>query len=622
MAKKKKLHKKITPHISNKDKIKRFLANQKDKFILLGILLVGLILRLIFLSQVKANDPNFLHFEGTDSGCYDSLAMQILDGTLPKTPYSFNPLYYYFLSVIYSFMEHNPFKAINIQIFIGLGTCFLVYLMAKRLFNKHIGMIAAGICSLYGAFMVYETLLLTTVLDTFLLLLGVFFLLKSTSPTRQASTRQAFKWYFATGVVLALSALSRSTTLLVLPFLFLWLMIKLGLTKKFLQAAGLIILGMCLTFAPVTYRNYKYSGKFILITTTGPVALWAGNNEDSEGFYHLPPYTEELSRKNKDFYMQDTVRFIKEKPKKYLELLFRKSCLFWNAYEIPDNDVVYERFQAFSPLLRVMIPFGLVSSLGLIGLFLCLRRLNKNLLLLYLTIFGYMAAIVLFFIQSRFRVPVVPFLSIFAGFTIYYWFKKLTTRKRGVFFMTFILFILIYTVVDFHTFYGWTYPLTNPDGFCLEKREGFVFRDDSGDWHGDVKKTLDKPSKIIKKEIIITDEVAKFDYAGISLNYCCSDRGRLLIKINDMVLSVINCRDIPYGSFVRQIRFKFQNPKLILKKGKNVITLSVLEGAEVGVMVDNYYNFGRSSFTADGRTWEKTPGEFMIQLELLSNPIY
>lgn len=617
MAKKKKIQKKITPRISNKDRIKRFLANQKDKFILLGILLVGLILRLIFLSQVKANDPNFLHFEGTDSGNYDSLAMQVLDGSLPKCPYSFNPLYFYFLSVIYSFMEHNPLKAINIQMFIGLGTCLLVYLLGKRLFNKPIGMIAAGICSLYGAFMVYETLLLTTVLDTFLLLLGVFFLneaslLKSTSP----------RWYFATGVVLALSALSRSTTLLVLPFLFLWLIIKLGLTKKFLQTAGLVVLGMCLTFAPFTYRNYKYSGKFILITTTGPVALWAGNNEDSEGFYHLPPYTEELSRKNKDFYMQDTVRFIKEKPEKYLSLLLRKFTLFWNAYEIPDNDVVYERFQALSPLLRVMIPFGVVSSLGIMGLLFCLRRLNKNLLLLYLTILGYLSAIVLFFIQSRFRVPVVPFLSIFAGWTIYFCYKKFQTRRLISFFTTLILFIIIYTVVDFHTFYGWTYPLTNPNGFCLEKREGFVFRDDSGDWHGDIKKTIDSPTKVIKKEIIITNEVAKFDYAGISLNYCCSDKGRLLIKINDMVLSVINCRDIPYGPFVRQIRFKFQNPKLILKKGKNVITLNALEGAEVGVMVDNYYNFGRSSFTADGVTWEKTPGEFMVQLELLSNPIY
>ncbi|MDI6736501.1 MAG: glycosyltransferase family 39 protein [bacterium] len=613
MAKKKKLHRKTIPHhISIKDKAKKFLLNQKDKFIIFGILLVGLILRLIYLSQVKVNDPNFLHFEGTDSGNYDSLAMQVLDGSLPKSPYSFNPLYYYFLAIIYSFIEHNPLKAINVQIFIGLGTCFLVYLIGKRLFNKSTGMIACGICAIYGSFMVYETLLLTTTLDTFLLLLGVFLLLKSTSP----------KWYFVTGIVLALSALSRSTTLLVLPFLFLWLMIKLRLTKKFAQTAGLIILGMCLTFAPFTYRNYKYSGQFILITTTGPVALWAGNNEDSEGFYHLPPYTEELSRKNKDFYLQDTIRFIKEKPEKYLMLLLKKCTLFWNAYEIPDNDVVYERFQTLSPLLRVMIPFGLVSSLGIMGLFLCLRRLNKNLFLLYLTILGYLSAIVLFFIQSRFRVPVVPFLSIFAGWTIYYWFKKLQSRKLISFFTTLILFIILYTVVDFHTFYGWTYPLTNPNGFCLEKREGFVFRDDSGDWHGDVKETIDSPMKIIKKEIIITQEVEKFEFAGISLNYCCSDKGKLLIKINDLVLSVINCKDIPYGPFVRQIRFKFQNPKLILKKGKNVITLSVLEGADVGVMVDNYYNFGRSSFTADGITWEKTPGEFMIQLELLSNPIY
>ncbi|MEW6618103.1 MAG: glycosyltransferase family 39 protein [bacterium] len=614
---KKKLHKKKTPlpHISFKDKIKKFPSKHKHKFILVGILLIGLILRLIFLFQVKNNDPNFLHFEGTDSGCYDALAMQVLDGTLSKTPYSYNPLYFYFLALIYSFVGHEPFKAIIVQIFMGLGTCLIVYLIAKQLFNKNIGMIAAGICSLYGAFMVYETLLLTTVLDSFLLLLSVFVLLKSVS-------QNSMRWYFAAGVILALSSLSRATTLLVFPFLLLWLLIRLGMNKRFLCAGGLIVLGMALTFAPVTYRNYKYSGKFILLTATGPVAFWAGNNEDSEGFYHLPPYADEMSSKNKNFYSEDAIRFIKEKPEKYLRLLFKKITVFWNAYEIPDNDVVYDRFLKLSPLLRIMIPFGLVASLGIMGLFLSLGRLNKNLFLLYLVIFGYMSAIVFFFIQSRFRVPIVPYLSIFAGVTIYYWYKKIQRKRLISFFATLILFLVLYTVIDFHTFYGWTYPLIYPDGFCLEKREGFLFRDDSGDWHGDIKKTLDTPQKILKKEIIINKDVSKFDTAGISLTYSCTDRGKLIIKMNDILFSVVDCKNIPYGPFVRQVRFKFQNPNLILKKGRNIITLTVIEGAEVGIMVDNYYNFGRSSFSEDGINWEKVEGELMIQLELLSNPVY
>lgn len=614
MGKKKKLHKKkVVPppqRLSIKNKI-----NFKDKFILLGILLGALIIRFIFLFQIKNNDPNFLHLEGTDAGSYDLLARQVLDGSLPKSPYSFNPLYFYFLALIYSFTDPDPFKAIIVQIFIGVGTCLIVYLIGKRLFNQTIGLIAAGICALYGPFLVYETSILTTVLDTFLLLLGVFILLKSVE-------QSSLKWYFIAGIVLGLSALSRATTILVLPFLLLWLMIKLGVNKKFLCSSLLIILGMILTFSPFTYRNYKYSGEFILLTNTGPVAFWVGNNEDSEGVYHLPPYTEELRLKNENFYIEDALRFIREKPKEYLWLLYKKFTLFWNAYEIPDNDIVYERFIKLSPLLKIMIPFGLVASLGLVGLLLCLRRPNKNLLLLYFVIFGYMIAIILFFIQSRFRVPVVPYLSIFAAFTIYYWYKKIQSQKLISFFTTLILFVFIYTIVDFHTFYGWTYPLIYPNGFCIEKREGFVFRDDSGEWHGDIKKTLDSPTKIIKKELIITKDVSKFNTAGISLTYSCTDKGKLLIKINNMLLSVINCKDIPHGPFVRQVRFKFENPALILKKGTNTITLSVIEGAEVSIMVDNYYNFGRSAFSPDGVNWENVPGEFMIQLELLSNPIY
>jgi len=327
----------------------------RDKIILISILSVGVLLRFIYLFQVKTNDPSFLHFSGTDASSYDNLALDVLNGNLAHSPYSFNPLYFYFLALVYLIVGHSPFNALIFQIFVGCSSYLLMYLIAKRIFNQTVGLIAVLLSSFYGSFMVYETSILTPVLDTFTLLLSVLLLLKSVE-------RDSRKWYFMTGIALGLSALSRATTLLVIPFLLLYVLIVLGLKKRFIIVSFFILLGTFLTISPVTIRNYIYSGKFILLTQSGAVTFWAGNNEDAEGIYYLPPYLDRLKGKDESFWIQDAMRFIKEKPYKYLWLLFQKFRLFWSGYEIPDNDIVYARFEKFSPLLKLMLQFGQIAS--------------------------------------------------------------------------------------------------------------------------------------------------------------------------------------------------------------------------------------------------------------------
>ena len=149
----------------------KILFFNKEYIIVVVILIFAFILRLIYISQLKANDPNFLHLEGNDQGSYDSAARQILEGTFPKEPYYYNPGYYYFLALIYLVFGHNFDTAINVQFVIGLCTYFLTYLIAKQIFNKTVGFIAISLCALYGVFIIYEGLFLSAVLETFLLLM-------------------------------------------------------------------------------------------------------------------------------------------------------------------------------------------------------------------------------------------------------------------------------------------------------------------------------------------------------------------------------------------------------------------------------------------------------------------
>ncbi|MFH1563006.1 MAG: glycosyltransferase family 39 protein [Nitrospirota bacterium] len=580
----------------------------RDKIILISILVISVVLRLVYLFQIKGNDPNFLHFSGTDASSYDGLANLVLNGDLPKSPYSFNPLYFYFLAMVYLIVGHSPFNAVLVQILVGCGSYLLVYLIAKRIFNQSVGIIAAGLCAFYGIFMVYETSILTVVLDTFLLLLSTLLLLKSIK-------KDSIKWYFITGIVIGLSTLSRATTLFVLPFLLLWVLIVSGLKKRFIVATLFIILGTAAAISPVTIRNYIYSGKFILLTTSGPITFWAGNNEDSEGIYYIPPYADNLKGKEDEgFWTRDALRFIKEKPHKYLWLLSQKFTLFWSGSEIPDNDIVYSRFKKYSPLLRLMLPFGLIASLGAMGMLLSLMRLNKNVFLLFFVLLGYMSAILLFFVMARFRVPVVPYLTLFAGYTIFYWYEKIKAKRYKPLVISFSIFCIIYSLVNFNTFWGWTYPLNQPNGFCIEKRYGYLIRDNSGDWHGDKSGGLDSPDKAIKKELMITSDLSKVKAAGLGLYYSANDKGYLLININGHDLPKISCAYITYGQFTRTASIEL-NP-FLLKKGTNTITFKVTEGANVQLLIDDYYNFGRSYFSNDGINFEKLNGEYLAHLEL------
>ncbi len=154
------------------------------------------------------------------------------------------------------------------------------------------------------------------------------------------------------------------------------------------------------------------------------INFWIGNNPDAIGSYYLSPYAkvleDKMKKEGKELWFSDALNFIKNKPDQYLRLLLKKFCLFWSSYELPDNDIVIDKMKEHSSLLRlpIILTFGIVIPLGIGGIFLSARRWWRKSLLIYFVIIGYMGAVISFFIQSRFRIAIIPFLIIFAGFTL------------------------------------------------------------------------------------------------------------------------------------------------------------------------------------------------------------
>jgi tetratricopeptide (TPR) repeat protein len=183
-----------------------------------------------------------------------------------------------------------------------------------------------------------------------------------------------------------------------------------------------------------------------LIASQGGVNFYIGNNPESDGRTAIVPGTRDtwwggyedqtniakrgLGNLNatpseiSGYWYKQGLDFIVNNPSGFLRLTLRKLYLFWNAHEIGNNRGI--RFVTRYSLIFTYFTFKfwLICPLAFAGIFLSLRRkLKVSLLLIF--IFSYMTSIVMFFVCSRYRMPVVPFLIIFASYTLHEWLKTI-----------------------------------------------------------------------------------------------------------------------------------------------------------------------------------------------------
>jgi 4-amino-4-deoxy-L-arabinose transferase-like glycosyltransferase len=243
----------------------------KERLFLLGVFLLAFILRLIYLLQVKSN-PHF--FSPTMDPLYhDVWAQNIADGNWIGGRVFFRaPFYAYFLAVVYKVFGHDYIIPRLIQHIIGSFSCVLVYLVAKRLFSRRVAIVASLLAATYGMFFYFESELL---LDSFLVffdLLLILLLLKARDNPR-------FLNWLLCGMILGLSAITRPTILVFIPFVWLWiflLFIKHKKLKEVLAFCVIFVIGSALVISPVTLRDYLAGRDFVLIASQGGINFYIG----------------------------------------------------------------------------------------------------------------------------------------------------------------------------------------------------------------------------------------------------------------------------------------------------------------------------------------------------------
>ena len=440
---------------------------EKERIWILAIFLLALALRIIYLLQIK-NNPHFFS-PAMDPLYHDVWAQNIAGGNWIGGKVFFRaPFYAYFLALVYKIFGHSYIIPRVIQHLIGSFSCVLVYFLAKRLFNRTVAIVSGFIAATYGMLLYFEGELL---LDSFLVffdLLLILFLLK-------ARDNRKFSTWFVCGIILGFSAITRPNILVFIPFVWLWIyLIFRG--KESLKAVGTyaasFLLGSILIISPVTLRNLIGGGDLVLISSQGGINFYIGNNKNADGvsaiFYKedwqyrdfQQMAEKELGTSLKpseisNFYYSKGIDFYLTNPGQGLKLLVKKLYLFWNRFELSNNQDIYF-FRRYSSLMGILpLGFWLVGPLGLVGMILSVatgwraKRFNsegiadqnRKVLLPILFVFSYMVTVVIFFVPARFRVPVIPFLIIFSGFSIV-WLVKKILEKNGSALRLFLLLLV------------------------------------------------------------------------------------------------------------------------------------------------------------------------------------
>jgi tetratricopeptide (TPR) repeat protein len=415
----------------------------------MGLFLGGLVLRLVHLLTIRSS-PFFLYL-GLDPLAYHEWALEIAAGNwLGDHIFYQDPLYPYFLGLLYTLLGDHRLPVTAIQLLLGACIPPLIYDATRRALDQRAALLAGLMAAAYLPSIYYEGLILKTWLGAFLMALALWSMARALT---SAST--AVRWWLGTGVVLGLGCLVRGNLLLILPALAVWRLTAPWyeqpagnetastagplLQRLNYREAAALALGAVLILAPTAVRNRVVGGEWVLTTAQGGPNFYIGNNPiNTTGRYATLPFvganpkyerkgfTAEAQRRAgrtmrpteiSSYWYDQSFTWIRSHPGDWLVLTWKKFRAFWGAYEVPDN-LDYGMYRRDAPILRLPLAgFGLITPLALAGAFFLWRRGGWPRALL-ITMAVYSASVVLFFVFSRYRLAMMPAMFPLAAYAV------------------------------------------------------------------------------------------------------------------------------------------------------------------------------------------------------------
>jgi tetratricopeptide (TPR) repeat protein len=393
-------------------------------------------LRLLHLALLRRAFPELIAHPVVDAEHYHLWAQDILAGTgLAHRTFFMHPVYPHLLAVIYALVGPRPLAVALVQSVLGASSAVLLAESCERWFGTSAALVAGVLLALYEPLLLTDALLETVSLGVFLLLVAIWLL-----------TRQSGPWSFAlAGVSFMLAVLSRGNLVLCAPALFLagWLA---GRRLQLLALAG----GMALVVGSVGLRNRIVGGEWVWLTSSAGQTLYLGNYAGATTGAHQPPpflrgeprfeetdYHAEAEREaGRPLTPAQTSRFwagraraeIAAHPGPAAVRVVRKLILTLGNYEIADNyNLAYLRH--LTAFRWLPLPgFAWIVGLAAIGMVAAWPR-RRALALVYGVAALYTGSLAVFYVSSRLRIYLVPFLIAFAANGLLWLFEARGARR-------------------------------------------------------------------------------------------------------------------------------------------------------------------------------------------------
>jgi Flp pilus assembly protein TadD len=354
------------------------------------------------------------------------------------------PLYPYLLGVLFVVFKGSVLAARIVQATYGALTPVALFFLSRRVLPRAGAAAAAAVACLYP-FLIY--------FDNELLIVSLVVLLDLVLLIAIVRADEAPTWgrWLGAGILMGLSAIARPNILVFAPVVLAWAWWRErsrgGRARRRGRVAhvccatpartaaarfALFAVGVAIVVAPVTVRNYVLDHDFVPIASQGGVNFYIGNNEHADGISALVPelgigwQTDEAIRfaeqaegrplkpsEFSDYWYRRAWGFILGHPGAAARLLFKKLVLFWDRFELANNKDIYY-FARMSIVYRALrwLSFGLIAPLAILGMW--VSRRNPVAALLIAFVVSYMLSVLAFFINARYRLPVVPCLILFS----------------------------------------------------------------------------------------------------------------------------------------------------------------------------------------------------------------
>ncbi len=436
------------------------------------ILGIALILRIIFFIQLNHSELGKIF--SLDTRFYRDLAVDIAGGRgFPSGAITFNPLYPILLGVIFKIFGPAVGVVRVIQFILGAITIYIIFLAGKMLEDANrggngetgpVGLTAAVMMVLYPYFMLYEGSLLGTTVVTFLLVSSLALLMaihrrysgmwrddggrgeKDNVDNRETSWLRRNILYIHVillGLCMGGGVLSRPNYFfLLIPMAVLWLV--LASPRRITGLKNAAIFAICILFflvPPVIY-NAVETGKFIPVSAHGGINFYIGNGPEAEAVYNPPRgmrnsmrgliedsrlvASRELGKdvtvaEASTYWYNRSFQYMGSNTVRWLKLMGKKMILYWNGLEVPDV-LDMKLYRKECPVLQIpVLSMVIISPLALAGLFLMWNMRGGRIPVLFVA--GAMLSMMMFYVNSRYRLPSVPVLILSASCSLW-WLRR------------------------------------------------------------------------------------------------------------------------------------------------------------------------------------------------------